>query len=412
MTSSTPRSPSTVASPSLSSALLVAAKAQLRKLSADAANQIVTALCAGIFTGLLYYLGRDFFHHKLAESDHAIKAWLYLVFYHLANAFLAKYLTGKLLSPEALALTAEARRASRLSGNQATQPLPALLLWLGEAPAKVRRLAMLLKASDVVLVGVALALLASSPFMPYSPGVCLAIFAGYAALMVALSAAFHNISRQGSAGRAAPPTARSFIGTVLAMIGWRWRQLYRHNFSVLFYGVLTLLALLAASYLAAGGLDYRLAGFIFAMAGFFVAAPLFHQLKEDLTASWFERNNPVSHRHVICCYLGLALAHALIWMAIAGLCLAATAWLTNSGQIPYPLSHAAIWLGLIAICPILTPGLLFQIDGTKPMIQLIIAFMATVVISSLVLIEPLVWLAVPFAGYIAAYYQQGRYYRA
>lgn len=385
--------PAPIPPPTVASALAMAAKAAGRKFAADAANQVVTALCAGIFMALLYYLGRDFFYNKLADSDQTIKAWLYLVFYHLANAFLAKYL----VSAKAL-------------GPAGGRSLGALLRFLGEPPAKVRRILALLTGADMLLVAAALIALASSPYLPYSALVCGVIFAGYVAAITALRAGFQRLST-------APTTspglvaAESFAGKVRAMMSWRWRQLYRRNFSTLFYGLLTVLALATGSLLAAGGLDYRLAGFLFVVAGFFIAAPLFHQLQADLSSSWFERNNPVSHSQVIACYFGLSARLLIIWLTATGALLAALALgLAEPGTIT--ARHSATWLGLAAIAPLLAPGLLFQIDGHRPAIQLTILFMAVVVLGSLVLIEPLAWLAIPVITYVACHYQQGRFYRS
>lgn len=381
----------------------MAAKAQARKFAADAANQLVTALCAGIFMALLYYLGRDFFHNKLAGSDGAIKVWLYLVFYHLANAFLAKLLAGNFT-----------RHFSPVQ-----QPmLPRFLRWLGEPDAKIRQVSAVLTAADVLGVTFALTALASSPYLPYSPLTCVAIFSCYlagvmllSALFHRLSALFHRLSASPAESLAAPAAAQSAAGKLRAMMSWRWRQLIRRNFSTLFYGVLSLLALTTASILAAQGLDYRLAGFVFAIAGFFIAAPLYHQLKDDLTASWFERNNPVSHNQVVACYFGLSAVLLAIWLSLGALIL----WLLRRGlgaEQAITLSHCAIWLGLVAIAPITAPSIMFQIDGRAPVIQLTIAFMAVVVLCSLVLIEPLAWPSIPIITYVACTYQQGRFYRS
>lgn len=403
---------------SLTTTLVMALKAQLRKFGSDAANQLVTALCAAIFAGLLYYLGRDFFHNKLAGSDHEIKAWLYLVFYHLANAFLAKYLVGRLW-PHSLGHNAVLTGSAALGRHEHTsETLAPLQQWLGESPAAIHKLALALKLADIVLVCGILGFLAMSPFLGYSVAMIFGVFLGYMALVAGLTFAFnrlHRFSDQRSP-KPLPQNTPSFVKAVSAMAHWRLRQLYRNNFSVVFYAALALLALITGAILAMGGLDYRLVGFIFAMAGFFVAAPLYHQLAEDLSASWFERNNPVSHSHVICCYFYLALLHLLVWLSIAFACIASITAVAGSGSwaelwAEHQL-HILIWLGLVAIAPVLCPGVLFQIDGTKPAIQLIIAFMATVVLCSLVLIEPLVWFLLPFASYIGCYYQQGRYYRA
>lgn len=399
----------------LTTTLVMALKAQFRKFGADAANQLVTALCAAIFAGLLYYLGRDFFHNKLAGSDHEIKAWLYLVFYHLANAFLAKYLVGRLWP---LGLSYPAGAAALGRHEHATQSLTAMQQWLGEAPSEIHKLTLALKFTDILMVSGILAFLAMSPFLGYSVAMVIGIFMGYMALVAGLTIGFSRLRRISDPKNVAPlpEGSPSFVSAVSAMASWRLRQLYRNNFSVVFYAALALLALITGATLAMRGLDYRLAGFVFAMAGFFVAAPLFHQLAEDLSASWFERNNPVSHSHVIYCYFYLATLHLIIWLCIALSCIVAVAALSGGSAWTELWAahrlHILIWLGLVAIAPVLCPGVLFQIDGTKPAIQLIIAFMATVVLSSLVLIEPIVWLLVPFVSYIACYYQQGRYYRA
>lgn len=399
-----------VAAPTLLTALKMAGKAQFRKFAADAANQLVTAFCAGIFVALLTYLGRDFFHNKLAGSDHEVKSWLYLVFYHVANAFLAKFLTSRTVA----GLLKQDSQGPVYDSDQQTGPgaLSALLAWLGEPAGKIRRLRGILSLFDVAIVAIALVVLSSSPFVPYSPLVTAAIFAGYLSLLTGLSAGMGYLRRLRQPGHTIELSQqvadRSFLATVVAMTKWRWRQLYRRNFSSVFYSALAFLALVTACILAAQGLDYRLAGFIFAMAGFFIAAPLYHQLKDDLVAGWFERNNPVSHSHIISCYISLALAHLVIWLPIALICLAAA----GAGFGLYQTPHIIIWLGLIAVAPILTPGIMFQIDGRKPIIQLIIAFMANIVIGSLVLIEPMAWLGVPLIAYIVGHYQQGRYYRA
>lgn len=378
--------------PTVATAVVMAAKAQLRKFAADAANQLVTALCAAIFMALLYYLGRDFFHNKLADSDQTIKAWLYLVFYHLANAFLAKLL------------------ADDFAGGE-QRVLPKFLSWLGEPPAKIRQVSAVLTAANVTLVIIAIALIASSPFLPYGPLTCAAIFTSYLGGVLLLSAAFRRLNAAPTAAVAVPKSAQTAVGKLSAMMSWRWRQLVRRNFSTLFYSALALLSLLTASILGAGGLDYRLAGFVFAMAGFFIAAPLYHQLKDDLKDSWFERNNPVSHNQVVACYFGLSAGLLAFWLSLGAVILLV---LRNAfaAEQAITLSHGVTWLGLVAIAPITAPGIMFQIDGRVPVIQLTIAFMAVVVLCSLVLIEPLAWLAIPIITYVACSYQQGRFYRS
>lgn len=399
-----PKTPSASAlpAPTVFTALSIAVKAKWRRFAVDASQHLVTALCAGIFMGLLIYLGRDFFHNKLAGSDHTIKVWLYLVFYHLANAFLAKHLI------QALAPILIKRELPR-DGRSDSQNLAALLKGLGEPPEKVRRVTAFLMGADIAWVAAALVALASSPFLSYSPLMSAGVFGGYMVLVAVLSAVFHRCHGTPSATPRVSQGAQNFLGTVGAMMSWRWRQLFRRNFSTLFYGVLTLLALATASTLAAGGLDYRLAGFIFAVAGFFIAAPLFQQLKDDLHDSWFERNNPVSHGQVVACYFGLSIVLLAIWLSVAAVILAA---LHSAASHNVNLGHSAVWLGLVAIAPITAPSIMFQIDGRSPAIQMTIAFMATVVLCSLVLIEPLAWLAVPIITYVACTYQQGRFYRS
>lgn len=390
----------------LSAILTMAARAQLRKFAADAANQLVTAVCAGIFMGLLYFLGRDFFHNKLSGADEAIKQGLYLIFFHLANAFLAKYATNGLSSQ------ASQRSDQRTLLTQLTE----LQRWLGAAPQETRGLTIIMRLAPFVGVAVVLFLLARSPYIPYSALAVIGIFCGYCALMLALSYGFRRVPRT----RPAQPLQGSH-GAVTAMVIWRWRQLTRRNASMLFYGALGLLCLAAAAFWTMQGLDYRLVGFLFAMAGFFVAAPLHHQLAEDLTASWFERNNPISHRQIIASYYGLAAIHLLCAAIAAAACLGIAAlFMAAPHEAPLITNLLdtlaskpwAVWLGLLAIAPILTPGLMFQVDGRKPLIQLMIGFMATIVLCSLVLIAPIAWLGVPLAAYIACHYQQGRYYRA
>lgn len=369
-------------------------KSVYRKFFYNAGLELVSFLCGGIIVSLFYYISKDFFDKKLVDSSFEIRSMIYTTFYFLVCLFGAKFIT-------------ETLPKFKQTKNNWTN----FFLHLGELKANALMVSYFSIFLKIVVIVSLLNRLSASKYNLLSFWWSIAIPCILILFLILLKIffpTFHLIITQISKKTEIRWNSPSLY---YAMVQWRLKQLYRNNFSQLFYLILVCLMFILIGYLKFINIDSNLLGLCAIVQGFFISSPLFHQLKTDLEESWFEKNSPISHRNIYKCYQMLGLLHSIFFSLLN---LSLIYFLGNfftEVNISSITELIQIFI-LTNLCVLLAPALFFQIDPRKPTIQLIICFLCGLFIGTLVLIMPLTAFAIPILVYYAAKYQTNRFYRA
>ncbi len=190
---------------------------------------------------------------------------------------------------------------------------------------------------------------------------------------------------------------------IKALVAWRWRQMLWRNRATrsCFLAALPFLGLIALS--AWRGAPLFVSVVAAMVAGILAASSLAFQMAEDLPNAWTERGFGVSHADFVKAYL-------LLGLRIAGLLLVAAAvtQLALSSDV-----NGALKVGAVAAIPaIAAPGLLLQIDGRRPAVNILLILIAGLFLGTAVFAHWLALVLIPVLHYWALQSQAGRFYRA
>jgi hypothetical protein len=360
----------------------------VRKLRYDLMKEIVVAICAVIIFGLFFYVFGDFVEQHLSRLSPSLKS-------RIANGF-GFFVVATL---PLLSLRASFR-------HREGTDLASLMARIGESPAQVRCFRRL-SAGMKVVGSAAVAALTVNWFLP---SVTLATLGLSATLALVISGLLH---RHQSRPRASVPVdirpgklwqSGSGASRAQVMLSWRVFQILRRNRTAQAAIVLGITAhILALVVGLTSTVTIGMFGFA-VISGFLLAMPMSFQLHEDLRHSWAERMMGVSHDDVVRSYQRISYfltAFILASFSVVGL--------------PFmDIDRIQLLQIAVASCCFvwIMPGLLFQIDGRRPLIQICINLLFGIFVATALYIHWAALVLIPILNYYTVQYQSGRYYRA
>jgi hypothetical protein len=202
------------------------------------------------------------------------------------------------------------------------------------------------------------------------------------------------------------------VGTVPKCLAqWRWTQiLFRSRIARL--TLLVAATLLLFLPLSAARDAPPFISFVISLAvGYVVSLTLVFQLADDLPNAWTERGLGVTHDQFVTAYEQLGRRLGLVYGAI-GAALYLLGKLAGPGITMLGLNEAAKVLVVTALPAIMTPWLLFQIEGRRAGVGAILVLIATLFVGTAVYANWLSLLLPVLLRYYALNAQAGRFYRA
>ncbi len=202
------------------------------------------------------------------------------------------------------------------------------------------------------------------------------------------------------------PSAKSLAAsttTHTTLSSWRWHQLTRRNRATkaCLVAAAPFLGLVAWSAWRSAPLFVSVAAAM--LMGILAASSLAFQMAEDLPNAWTERGMGVSHDAFVKAYVQLGIRLA-VWSA--GLAAAVYFAATMSFAGAYKVALVA------AIPAVAAPGLLLQVDGRRPAVNVILIILAGLFLGTAVYASTFALILIPILHYYALQSQAGRFYRA
>lgn len=295
--------------------------------------------------------------------------------------------------------------------RMAEQSLARTALLLGELPATVRAYSVARAATIVAVVhGLTWTLVVKLLVRPDATRTAVVEAAMIAVTLIAtLWAGADGSSQDADDGAPRRMALRGSVVDVLTQ--WRHVQIMRRSRIARLVLALAAGMLLLLPFVAARAAP-PFVGFIISLAaGYIMALTLVFQLADDLPNAWTERGLGVTHDQFIGAYerLGLGLGAAF---GLVGAALYALGKMLGPGLTPAALNEALKVLVVVALPAIVTPWLLFQIDGRRAGVGAILVLIATLFLSTAVYAHWLSLFLLLLLRYYALSAQAGRFYRA
>ncbi len=378
-----PRKPHNIPFSRTMYSLRLAFGAGWHRLRHDLIQELVVLLCGGVLLAVFFYIFNDFINDKVAHLGGVLQQQLLGIFCG-AILFLSGWMSAVLFAREAWQEFSLHRWQHRL----------------GEHPKLLRHF-LILYACCLALGGFVVAelILQLTPWHAPMPQRLLT-FAFGSAIGLFLQRWLHKRDeRPEEKTIATKPFTNG--NKIAVMVRWRMMQmLKRSRVCQIFLAGGACVGVVGGVAAIAGFPSVALA--LFALGqGYLLSAMLLWQLQDDLRAAWMERNAGVSHQEIVKVYQrlswGVAVGSALFFAIVAQV------WHYSDGW-KLPL--------LAALAPLLTPGLMFQIDARRPALQSIALFLIALFCGTAILVHGLAALLVPLIMHQATQYQTNRYYRA
>ena len=353
----------------------IQAQSLLHRLRHDLAGEIVVGVCSVILAATFFYVFRDFLQEQVKLLSEEMFSKFAAVGSHM------------IMLATALTMVRHLRRyrdptRSRLS-------LTAKIL--GETTSTTQRL-------DVAwLLTLALGIGAGG----YLVGRIIighAEFLGNATRYGVLYGALALVAAILPIKAASPKTTKPKAAP--SMLAWRWR--WWRGARIAHFCIAAALVCFGLAFLSArAGLPYFVPTIASYAAGLMLAIPLTFQLAADLEVAWVERSLGVSHDQFLSAYdrMGNALG-------------CAAAILATLPMFSYPHTAMASAALAAATPALILPGVMFQIDGRRPLITIMILILVSLFIATAITAHPLSLLLVALVKYYARTTQEGRFYRA
>lgn len=354
------------------------------RLRHDLTQELVVLLCGGVLLAVFFYIFNDFINEKVAQLSTSLQSTLLGIFCSII-LFFCGWMSAAIFAREAWQEFSIHRWQKRL----------------GEDPRFLRAF-LLSYALALAVCGfvMATAILRLTPWQ----GTWLtriAMFVVGAVSGIALQKWLHQREHSPLDKVFTTKETRTRGSKIAVMVRWRFLQMIRRSRVCQIY-------LGGALCVGIGGGIASLLGFpsialsLFALGqGYLFSAALLWQLQDDLRVAWMERNAGVSHQEIVKVYQRLsyaaALGSALFFSVVAQV------WQYSDGwKLPV----------LAALAPLLTPGLMFQIDARRPALQSMALFLIALFCGTAILVHGAAALLVPLIMHQATQYQANRYYRA
>lgn len=366
----------------------------LNRLRFDLARELVVLLSGAVVLATFGYIINDFLNVQISGLSHVMR-----------DRF-AEPVAGAVMILASFYAGAVIRR--ELSGQETVSRAAA---FLGEQPSVLRTYHLLFVLLTVTVLHATAWWLTTSYLMRPS----WIMRAAWEALMLLTTVAStywyrerakvreHAVSRWLESG--AIKKSRTY-----AFARWRLSQMFMRNRTAraCFVVALCFYALLIP--LQAGGIPFFASVACAILAATVAASSIFFQLSEDLNYAWAERTMGISHSDF--CrgyqYLGYTLA-ALLVPTCVGTYVTGGLVFGRSDVTP----GSMLTLALMSItAPVMAPMLMFQIDGRRPMINMVLLAIGAMFVGTAVFASPFSVILIPILGYYAQGSQAGRFYRA
>ncbi len=389
---------------------LVGLSAFFRKLRYDLVKELTVALCSLCILAVVFYIFNDFVNIEVASMSRGLQRFLGsgVTWFILVGSAL---IGGRVLHRE-------------FSG---ARTYVNMMSYMGESP-EVKRVFFVLRCITMILVvhgaAWAISLLA---FVDWSflrialieSGLLGVSFVVYKLSCVSLSGTEGETEcaqekfREVGETEASPGTMHSPLST---MIVWRLRQMFFRNRLSQLAMIMTALIIALFTVITIRGEPFFIALLTALLAGVVLSSVLALQVQEDLKSAWAERTLGVSHELFLETYVrigwilggalfGLILLIQILVWAVKGVPLAGT-------DLLFLFSDYLKAGAVAALPPYLMHLFFFQIDARKPMLQIIMVFVAGLFLATAIYASWLSLLLVLILKYYTLEAEKGRFYRA
>lgn len=199
-------------------------------------------------------------------------------------------------------------------------------------------------------------------------------------------------------------------GKLTSFVRWRTAQIALRNRTARMCFVIATLLYLLLIPLQNPAIPFFASVACSILASIVATSALFFQLSEDLNYAWAERTMGISHQDFCNGYQMISLLMSMPMIVLALLCFTVGHLLFNGGD--YPAANAGTLVLINISTPVIAPMLMFQIDGRRPVINLILLTIAAMFIDTAIFANKLSLLLIPVLHYYASGSQNGRFYRA
>lgn len=367
-----------------------------RRLRHDWAQEIVVFLSAAVVMALFFYVFNDFLNVEVASLSVPMR-----------NAFSSTiawigYGAAMLLAGKSVA--AQWSRDGNAPANFAEA--------LGESPKVVFALRCLFSLTAATATLAVFWIIAARLLVPWG----VAIFARNGLFLTPLAVAGCLVSQQlAKRIRTLDRVAKPFISFNLrpnhARVRWRFQIFAKRSVaarvakggSVAFGLLFTVLSFRQAPNVALYGAAF--------LVGFHIFVALAFTLALDLSSIWFEKSSGSSHDDVVGAYGQISISVAIgVGLLVAVAFLAPHLMRIDSN---WSILSEALRLGLVAAAPILLfPSLMFQIDGRRPITQVMAGFLISLFLSTAIYASWFALILLPIVQHYGLGIQKGRLYRA
>lgn len=205
-------------------------------------------------------------------------------------------------------------------------------------------------------------------------------------------------------------TAERDVNKLTSFVRWRTAQIALRNRTTRMCFIVALGLYLLLIPLQSPAIPFFASVACSILASIVATSALFFQVSEDLNYAWAERTMGISHDDFCRGYQKISLMMAVPLILVALLSFLTGHYLFNDGE--FSLANAGTLALINLSTPVLAPMLMFQIDGRRPVINLILLTIAAMFIDTAIFANKLSLLLIPVLHYYAAGSQTGRFYRA
>ncbi len=197
---------------------------------------------------------------------------------------------------------------------------------------------------------------------------------------------------------------------VASFVRWRLAQIIWRNRTARICFVISIVLYLMLIPLQSAGIPFFASVACSILASIIASAAIFFQLAEDLNYAWAERTMGISHQDFCRGYQKICAFLALATVTVASVTFAVGAIYFSDSNLS---AENLLTLACINLAtPLIAPMMMFQIDGRKPIVNLILLTIAALFIDTAIFANKVSLLILPILHYYAHGSQNGRFYRA
>jgi hypothetical protein len=356
-------------------------------------QELIVVICSAVVFALFYYVFNDFLNVEIQQISQAMRdrlgEWAAYLILGITAIFSGRHCGRMIVHPNNLAT---------------------YVSFMGESPVNIRRLHIATTLSFLAFIYASAWYLVNFSVYQWPPLQSAAIL-GLMVLLSTISGSLNlRVPQKNFEPNPSPLLTSSTLSAVKAMFHWRFRQMIYRNPLTQICLALAILSALLPGFVAFSQGPLFVAILSAYLTGTLLATALSFQVAYDLSYAWLERNLGVSHDRYMTTLMTLAILIGLLpALMTGGLWLAGSA---NHGGLQLQSVEEAFKIAVITmIPPWLLPHVVFQIDGRRPAIQIVILILVGLFLITAVYAHWLGLLLLPLVKYYADQSQDGRFYR-